>query len=194
MSLIIFHKLIDYRAIPFICCPQSIFENGYKIRAVELRGVVVYHSFENASCDVATFIVILHICSRKWDMITRYKNDIHTINNISENPITSQYVLCWTYRVVKNPKKLHITVNVQIHTIARNPRTTFPKAPGPTILIIVVSSKTAEHNPSFVHLSLGMMPFAPSGRRIPPGPILKRKHYCQKYIFVKPIHCQLHFY
>ena len=80
-----------------------------------------------------------------------------------------------------------MTVNVQIHTIARKPRTTFPKAPGPTILIIVVRSKTAEHNPSFVHLSLGMMPFAPSGRRIPPGPILKRNHYCQKCIFVKLI-------
>ena len=80
-----------------------------------------------------------------------------------------------------------MTVNVQIHTIARNPRTTFPKAPGPTILIIVVRSKTAEHNPSFVHLSLGMMPFAPSGRRIPPGPILKRNHYCQKCNFVQII-------
>ena len=174
----IFHKIIGYRAIPFICCPQTIFENGYKICAVELRGVVVYHPFENASCDVATFIVILHICSRKWDIITRCKYDIHTVNIIQTNQASSQSFLCWTYRVVKKPKKLHMTVNVQIHTIARNPRTTFPKAPGPTILIIVVRSKTAEHNPSFVHLSLGMMPFAPSGRRIPPGPILKRNDYC----------------
>ena len=165
----IFHKIIGYRAIPFICCPQTIFENGYKICAVELRGVVVYHPFENASCDVATFIVILHICSRKWDIITRCKFDIHTVNKIIQtNQASSQSFLCWTYRVVKKPKKLHMTVNVQIHTIARNPRTTFPKAPGPTILIIVVRSKTAAMRPRLVQKSSWNTPWT----TIPSGPKL----------------------
>ena len=55
-----------------------------------------------------------------------------------------------------------------MQTTTRNNKTTFPNAPAPTMLIIVVNSKTAAHNPRFTHTSSGSIP----GITIPSGPKL----------------------